>query len=211
MSMTGVYYIKTHEQLKAIADPLRTKILMNLVKHEYTGQQLAEMLEITRNNIYFHLKELEKHEVIQVVRKEEKNGIVQKYYRAVASRFIPEDHLLPSEDLIETSRQVFMETIETTRKKIVNAPASSFALSSKHETLRKNLAAMYSLRGNEESFTVFIEEFKALVDKHFVKKTEIGKTSEAGGNQSYYVSLIGFPDDGADVIIQSKNSLSTQS
>ncbi|WP_422658035.1 ArsR/SmtB family transcription factor [Paenibacillus sp. EC2-1] len=209
--MTGVYYIKTHEQLKSIADPLRTKILMNLVKHEYTGQQLAEMLEITRNNIYFHLKELEKHEIIQVVRKEEKNGIVQKYYRAVASRFIPEDHLLPSEDLIETSRQVFMETIETTRKKLMNAPSSSFALNSKHETMRKNLAAMYSLRGSEESFTNFIEEFKTLVDKHFVKKTENGEASEIGVNQSYYVSLIGFPDDGADVIIQSKNSLNTES
>jgi len=91
MTVTSVYKIQTHEQLKAIADPLRTKILMNLVKQEYTGQQLAEMLGITRNNIYFHLKELEKHQVIQIVRKEEKNGIVQKYYRAVASRFIPED------------------------------------------------------------------------------------------------------------------------
>lgn len=203
MSITGVYIIKTHEQLKAIADPLRTKILMNLVKHEYTGQQLAEMLGITRNNIYFHLKELQKHEVIQVVRKEEKNGIVQKYYRAVASRFIPDDYLLPSEDLIETSRQVFMETLEVTRAKIVNAPASSFALNSSHETMRKNLAATYSLRGSEESFTVFIEEFKALLDKHFVKKSEVEGPSESREDQSYYVSLIGFPDDDEDITIQS--------
>ncbi|SMF74375.1 transcriptional regulator, ArsR family [Paenibacillus uliginis N3/975] len=201
MKITGVYKIKTHEQLKAIADPLRTKILMNLVKNEYTGQQLAEMLGITRNNIYFHLKELEKHNVIQVVRKEEKNGIVQKYYRAVASRFIPDEHLLPSEDLIETSRQVFMETLEVTRAKIVNAPASSFALNSSNEMLRKNIASTYSLRGNEESFTAFIEDFKVLLDKHFVKSAPEG-SGENTEDTSYYLSLISFQDDDEDITIQ---------
>ncbi|MFC7681194.1 ArsR/SmtB family transcription factor [Paenibacillus sp. GCM10028914] len=211
MTITGVYTIKTHDQLKAIADPLRTKILMNLVKNEYTGQQLAEMLNITRNNIYFHLKELEKHEVIQIVRKEEKNGIVQKYYRAVASRFIPDDHLLPSEDLIETSRQVFMETLEVTRAKIVNAPASSFALNSSHETKRKNLTATYSLRGSEESFTAFIEEFKALVDRHFLKKSEAEELGGGGKVQSYYLSLVGFPDDDEDITIQSSISPNAES
>ena len=203
MNITGVYKIRTHEQLKAIADPLRTKILMNLVKDEYTGQQLAKMLGITRNNIYFHLKELEKHEVIQVVRKEEKNGIVQKYYRAVASRFIPEEHLLPSEDLIETSRQVFMETLEVTRAKIVNAPAESFALTSMSETMRKNIAATYSLRGNEESFTAFIGDFKALLDKHFAKKPVDREQGGSGKDQSYYISLISFQDDDKDITIQS--------
>lgn len=201
MKITGVYKIKTHEQLKAIADPLRTKILMNLVKNEYTGQQLAELLSITRNNIYFHLKELEKHEVIQVVRKEEKNGIVQKYYRAVASRFIPEEHLLPSEDLIETSRQVFMETLEVTRAKIVNAPASSFVLNPSNENMRKNIASTYTLHGNEENFTAFIEEFKVLLDKHFVKSAPDGQ-SESREDKSYYLSLISFPDDDEDITIQ---------
>ncbi|MCM3292693.1 winged helix-turn-helix domain-containing protein [Paenibacillus sp. MER 180] len=169
MTVTSVYKIQTHEQLKAIADPLRTKMLMNLVKQEYTGQQLAEMLGITRNNIYFHLKELEKHQVIHVVRKEEKNGIVQKYYRAVASRFIPEDHLLPSMDLIETSRQVFMETVEVTRTKVERAPAESFALDSSNLDQRKNIAATYQLQASEKNFHNFVEEFKLLLDKHFTK------------------------------------------
>ncbi|WP_416212748.1 ArsR/SmtB family transcription factor [Paenibacillus donghaensis] len=196
MNMTGVYKIKTHEQLKAIADPLRTKILMKLVKEAYTGQQLAEMLGIQRNNIYFHLKELEKHGIIQVVRKEEKNGIVQKYYRAVAGRFIPEDHLLPSADLVETSRQVFMETLEATRTKIENAPAESFALDSRNETRRKNIASTYRFHATEESFHAFVEEFRQLMNKHFTMQTsETADSQESVEEKDYYLSLIAFQDD----------------
>lgn len=195
MDFTAVYKISTHEQLKAIADPLRTKMLMNLVKSEYTGQQLAEMLGITRNNIYFHLRELEKHGVIQVVRKEEKNGIVQKYYRATASRFIPEEHLLPSLDLVETSRQVFLETLDTTRSQVEHAPAASFALDQTHESKRKNIASTYSFYATEESFHAFIEEFKQLMDKHFsMRNTEASEASRSADERSYRMSLIAFPD-----------------
>ncbi|WP_223067704.1 helix-turn-helix domain-containing protein [Paenibacillus caui] len=203
MNVTGIYKIKTHEQLKAIADPLRTKILMNLVKEAYTGQQLAEMLDITRNNIYFHLKELEKHGVIHVVRKEEKNGIVQKYYRAVASRFIPEDHLLPSLDLVETSRQVFKETLDVTRAKIESAPASSFALDSTNENRRKNIASTYRFHATSESFHAFLEEFKQLVDKHFAMDASEGSPAAPPEEEkkSYYMSLIAFQDDNEDIRI----------
>lgn len=203
MNLTGIYKIKTHEQLKAIADPLRTKILMNLVKDAYTGQQLAELLDITRNNIYFHLKELEKHGIIHVVRKEEKNGIVQKYYRAVASRFIPEDHLLPSLDLVETSRQVFMETLDVTRTKIESASASSFTLNSESEHHRKNIAGTYRFHATQESFHVFVEEFKQLMHKHFKMETaETGSMPLSPEEKSYYMSLISFQDDQEDITIR---------
>lgn len=194
MNFTGVYKIRTHEQLKAIADPLRTKILMNLVKNAHTGQQLAEILGITRNNIYFHLRELEKHGVIQVVRKEEKNGIVQKYYRAVASRFIPEDHLLPSRDLVETSRQVFLETIDASRSRVERAPASSFALDETHEHRRKNIASTYCFHATEDSFHAFVEEFKQLLDKHFTLSKEGSEEEPPQDSRRYSLSLIAFPE-----------------
>ncbi|AWB46856.1 ArsR family transcriptional regulator [Paenibacillus sp. CAA11] len=189
MEPTGVYIIRTHEQLKALSDPLRTKILMNLVKGPYTGQQLAEQMGITRNNIYFHLKELEKHGVIQVVKREEKNGIMQKYYRAVSGRFIPEEHLLPSLDLVETSRQVFMETVQLTREKIQLAPGASFALDSSNQEQWKNIAGTYQFYGTAGSFTAFLNDFKALVEKHF-SKTAQGTQEE----RSYYMSLVAFQD-----------------
>ncbi|PAK49795.1 winged helix-turn-helix domain-containing protein [Paenibacillus sp. 7541] len=198
MTRSGVYIIKTHEQLKAIADPLRTQILMKLVKDAYTGQQLAEMLGIARHNIYFHLKELEKHDIIQIVHKEEKNGIVQKYYRAAASRFIPEDHLLPSMDLVETSRQVFLETVEGTRSRIELADPAAFALDSSNEHCRKNIAATYQLHTTQESFHAFVEEFKQLLDKHFTtaaKDHPMDQERSEETQKPYYLSLIAFQDE----------------
>lgn len=192
MEPTDVYKISNYEQLKALADPLRTKILMNLVKEPYTGQQLAAFLGITRNNIYFHLKELEKHGFIHIVKKEEKNGIVQKYYRAVASRFIPEDHLLPNGDLIETSKQVFFETIELTSKKIKTAPSSSFELNESNQSTWKNLAATYQFQATEEEFTQFLNEFSQLYKKHF---NPLKKSEKNNDRKSYFLSLIGFQDN----------------
>ncbi len=183
-----LFIIDTLEKLKVISDPLRTKILMNLVKQEYTGQQLAEILAIPKTKIYFHLKELEKHGIVRIVREEEKNGIMQKFYKAVARRFIPSDDLLPSHELIETSRQVFLETVLTTRQEIEKAPGEAFQLKSHNQDMKKNLAATYQFHATEEQFTAFLKEFKELYHKHF-KQQEANGPADA---KPYMMSLIGF-------------------
>lgn len=45
--MESIKFIQTYEQLKAISDPLRTKLLMFLVEKPYTCHQLAEELSLT--------------------------------------------------------------------------------------------------------------------------------------------------------------------
>lgn len=190
MKQIEIFKITSHEQLKAISTPLRTKILMNLVKKEYTGQQLAELLGITRNNIYFHLKELEKHGVIHIVKKEEKNGIVQKYYKAVAKRFVPDEMLLPNIELIEAAKRVFIETTNLTKEKILNAPKSAFELETSG-SIWKNIAKTYQCETTEEQFTEFLKDFRKIYDKHFNKAIVL----DSNKIKSYYISLIGFQDD----------------
>ncbi|WP_236841093.1 helix-turn-helix domain-containing protein [Brevibacillus formosus] len=58
-----------------------------LVKEEYTGKQLATL---SPSKVHYHLKELESHGFVEVVRTEEKNGIVQKFYW---KRPVMEEHL----------------------------------------------------------------------------------------------------------------------
>lgn len=187
MSQQDLFIIDTLEKLKVISDPLRTKILMNLVKKEYTGQQLAEILEIPKTKIYFHLKELEKHGIVEIVKAEEKNGIMQKFYKAVARRFIPSDDLLPSHELIETSRQVFLETLLTTRKEVEQAPSEAFQLQSYNQDTWKNIAATYHFQASEAQFTAFLQEFGDLYRKHFGTQEE-----EQAGSKSYMMTLIAF-------------------
>lgn len=79
--------LTTFEQLKAISDPLRAEMIMKLIETSHTGQQLAVLLETSRPKIHYHLKELEKNGLIEVIRTEEKHGIIQKFYRAAARGF----------------------------------------------------------------------------------------------------------------------------
>lgn len=87
--------IDDFNQLRALSDPLRAEMMMHLVMRAYTGQQLSEILSIPRGKIHYHLKELEKNGLVQIVKTEEKNGIVQKFYQAVAADFQISEKLLP--------------------------------------------------------------------------------------------------------------------
>jgi DNA-binding transcriptional ArsR family regulator len=92
MGKKSIFIIENYEQLKVISDPLRTKMLIFLVEQPHTGQMLAQELNLSRAKTLYHLRELEKHKIIQVVRKEERGGNILKFYQAVARGFIPAVH-----------------------------------------------------------------------------------------------------------------------
>ncbi|MDG0875798.1 hypothetical protein L5D93_26605 [Paenibacillus thiaminolyticus] len=113
---------------------------------------------------------------------------MQKFYRSIARRFIPSDDLLPSHELIETSRQVFLETVLTTRNEIEQAPPETFQLTASNQEVRKNIASTHHFHATEAQFTSFIQEFKELYKKHF-KDSEQMPGSDA---KPYMMTLIAF-------------------
>ncbi len=127
ISMKPMLTLQTHEQLKAMSDPLRSKMMMLLIERPFTGQQLAAELNLSRAKVHYHLKELAKNNLITIVRTEEKNGIVQKFYQSVASGFVPDPTLLPhKEEMGEVTRSFALESVERTRKNIISAPEEAF-------------------------------------------------------------------------------------
>ena len=106
--MKPVLTLTTYSQLKALSDPLRAEMMIRLCERPYTGQLLSEKFGISRAKIHYHLKELEKNDLIEIVYTEEKNGIVQKFYQSVAKGFTPATHLLPHLEIVsESGRQIF--------------------------------------------------------------------------------------------------------
>lgn len=87
--MKETHYIESVDELKAISDSFRISILMNLGDNPQSGQDLAEKMNVSRSKVHYHLKELEKHGFIEIVKQEIVNGIVQKFYSPVAKAFIP--------------------------------------------------------------------------------------------------------------------------
>ena len=78
------YELKTLEELRALADPLRVAIVRLLKEKERTVKELCDLLDESSTRLYYHVGELERLGLIRLVRTEAKSGVVHKYYRAVA-------------------------------------------------------------------------------------------------------------------------------
>jgi len=79
-----IYNLETIEQMRAIADPLRLRIVDALSQRALTATGLGERLGLPANKTHYHVRELEKVGLVRIVETREKGGILEKYYRAVA-------------------------------------------------------------------------------------------------------------------------------
>jgi DNA-binding transcriptional ArsR family regulator len=83
----AVYIIKSLEQLRALAHPLRIKLVEKLIEKPRTATQVAELLNESPNKLYYHLTELEQHGLVRVVKTQQKGNLIEKYYQPVAQFF----------------------------------------------------------------------------------------------------------------------------
>jgi predicted transcriptional regulator len=76
--------IETAEQIRALAHPLRQRILHLLTDAPYTNKQLAHTLQVSPPRLHFHVRDLHAAGLIEIVSERPKGGVIEKYYRAVA-------------------------------------------------------------------------------------------------------------------------------
>lgn len=77
-------------KLRVLADPVRSFVLYSLVPRAKTVKQLAAELDCPPTRLYYHLQQLEKHELVFVASTRLVSGIVEKHYRAVARDWVLE-------------------------------------------------------------------------------------------------------------------------
>jgi hypothetical protein len=119
-----VYEVETLEQLRAIADELRTRISEALTHRAMTVTQLGEMLGKAPAKVHYHVRELERVKLVQLVAINPKSGILEKYYRAVAKSFTVSKALMmsaPSDEslamirtFLDNAAQAFIQATEYT-------------------------------------------------------------------------------------------------
>ena len=90
------------EQVKAIADPTRTKILQVLDDRPASAKQLAGLLDMTHGKVGHHLKVLERHGLIEVVEERSVRALTEKLYGPTY------DYLRVDTDLGQTDPLVFL-------------------------------------------------------------------------------------------------------
>ncbi|KON83481.1 ArsR family transcriptional regulator [Sporosarcina globispora] len=186
MNQKPILIIETYDQLKAISDPLRTKMLIFLVEQPHTGHMLANELNLSRAKILYHLRELEKHGIIKLVKKEERGGNILKYYQAVARGFIPADHLLSYVESKEATRQSFLEVINRAKTRVLTAPEQSFELNSSNveEWLNMSIQREFSL--SKERFLEFTRQYRDLLD------SLLDEDSHDKNKELYYIMTTAF-------------------
>ena len=107
------YDLQNLEQLRAVADMLRMRIVDTLRERPMTVTQLGEMLDIAPAKIHYHVRELEKVGLLRLVETREKGGILEKYYQPIAYDFtVPKALLLsaPPDELLATIDSLFEQT-----------------------------------------------------------------------------------------------------
>jgi len=80
--------IEEASTIKALASQRRMEILEHLVERPATVNQLAQSFSEPHAKLYYHVKELEKKGLIELVEEVPKGGVIEKYYRAVAKTFL---------------------------------------------------------------------------------------------------------------------------
>lgn len=103
------YEIETVEQLRAIADVLRIRIIDLLEKRAMTVTQLGEQLGLAPAKVHYHVRELERVGLLELVETREKGGILEKYYQPIAHFISVNKALLmaPSNETLAMLQELF--------------------------------------------------------------------------------------------------------
>jgi DNA-binding transcriptional ArsR family regulator len=83
-----VLVVREPEQLRALGDDLRAKIVVLLRERAASITELAEKLELPKGTVGHHVKVLEKARLIHVVRTRKVRAVTEKYYGRTARLFL---------------------------------------------------------------------------------------------------------------------------
>ena len=99
------------ETLRLIADPLRLRVLELLRQEPRTVTELAELLDVQRTKLYYHVKLLEEHDLIVVDETRLVSGITEKRYRVTAYRLSVDKSMFGAPDFGDAPLDVFLSMI----------------------------------------------------------------------------------------------------
>ncbi|MTI68490.1 MAG: helix-turn-helix transcriptional regulator [Firmicutes bacterium] len=81
--------LSTLEEIKVFSNPYRLQILNTIKKlnKPATVKQIAEKMKETPAKVHYHVKKLEKVDILHIVDTKEINGIIAKYYNLTAENY----------------------------------------------------------------------------------------------------------------------------
>lgn len=183
------------DQLRVIADPYRLNILRMLQAAPATTKMLADRIGDVPGKVHYHVRELARLGLIHLVHKQEKGGVVEKYYRAIARVFEPDPSLLRIQDKQEVPHHVALvsrvrdEFISVTDQRLRAEEGAGDA-----DEATTNAAPMVSFDVGEQFYLTDeqVKELHSFITNMLEDARKSGKSDEAGKHQ-YTIGLFIYP------------------
>jgi len=193
------YRISDLDQVKALAHPLRMRIIETLAASEpMTTKQVAESLEEKPTRLYHHVDLLEKAGLIRLTHTRQNRGTTEKYYAAIARQFRADADLFSDEssDEQENALRPMIHTI------FDNTAAELLRLVETQRTGKlledEGLLSYVEMHLPQEQVDEIQQKLKDLID--YLQGLEDPETTDADreGLRKYRLTLAYYPLDRFD-------------
>ncbi len=161
--MRKTFTIETPDQLKALSDSKRLELVKLLVEQPLTAAQLADAVGRDKSQLYYHLNELQAHELIQVVETRQKGNLIEKVYRATAGFYALDRRLLQNEhgmEMMSVSANSILDSAAAEVNRLANSEMSTEEIEAKLLHFHRLIRIPQSRRKEfGERISALLEEF----------------------------------------------------
>ena len=120
------YIVKSLDQAKLLADPLRLRILQAFVREPRTTKQVADSLGENASKLYRHVDALHKSGLLELKAEKRKRGTIERYLQAIAHQFVIDPTLFLSGSEphkgVQGNNEMLDAIIELTRAELKKVP-----------------------------------------------------------------------------------------
>lgn len=192
----GVVVLKDLEQVRLLAHPLRSRILMAFCHGEFTTKQVAENLNEKATKLYHHVEMLEKAGLIRKTRTRQNRGTLEQYYEAIAQSFQVDPQLFASgekNDAVDSGLQETLRSIfDSTGREMAEMFPTLAAVEESSEAVLGHLA----ISAEQEHIDELRRRIDAVAD--YIKTlSETTEGDEQKANRSFRLTLAFYPLDNA--------------
>ncbi|MFS0925587.1 ArsR/SmtB family transcription factor [Enterococcus durans] len=143
------------EQQRVLANPLRSRIVALLFEKPMTSKQVADLLEKNPGTIYYHIKQLEKNDILEIDHTNTEKGIIEKFYRSKAVIFKNSEAEKSANVVDEVNISIFMsdDLLEELNHELRELFFKYGQLSFNERTSKEQnpYSLSYSIKKNEDS------------------------------------------------------------
>lgn len=166
------------DQLKSFLNARRIEILEVLAKKEVTVKQLGDIFGKSPANIHHHVKNLESSGLITIVRTEEKSGIVEKYYRAIAEKFVVDESIGDPDQSNADERELSQIILMSSKEDLQDGIEMITELSTEEIQKRVVRAGIEKGQISKKHLAEFLGELFALINSYFKPATSRTKREQ---------------------------------